>query len=602
MTYWERRWAADAARAHREADALAADIARLHMRAAARIQAMAGRIRQRFRAAYALSEEDAAALLAAPAGREMYLELLAEIERLGPKNPMRDALLAKAAAPGYAYRIGVAEAMLQELDAVTAHLAQQEETLIRAHLTQTLQDKANRAGYLIQLEAGVGFRFHPISGELAREMLRRPWSGMEFSGRIWRNREALAGLLNTVLLEGLTAGNSAQAMAQEITESMNVSIQRAKTLVRTETTYVCNQADLHAYAEAEITAYRYCATLDMRTSRACRALDGKEFETAEAVVGSNYPPMHPNCRSVTRPAIGQEELARMERWARDPVTGKGVKVPADMTYAQWRGMQAETYGETLEERAKGVTPDRKGAEGDKKKRLKVAKTVDKDDIIKAEIHAVTYRSFSSLEEVNGFFYYDDEHGKRGRLVQKTTRHGKWKSSLTKEEEDCIFDYAGAGYHELNRYLRKAGDWQSIDAEKKERMASHLDAAISRYPLRENIRVQRGVMEDALDDLVAQYGDDWSRFVGKTYRDSGYMSTTALHGNAVATAKPVVFEIDVPAGIGRGAYINQYAGQYQDVEFEFLLPRGSQFIITGIEKNEEPIPPQTIIKMRMIVNE
>ena len=379
MTYWERRWAADAARAHREADALAADIARLHMRAAARIQAMAGRIRQRFRAAYALSEEDAAALLAAPAGREMYLELLAEIERLGPKNPMRDALLAKAAAPGYAYRIGVAEAMLQELDAVTAHLAQQEETLIRAHLTQTLQDKANRAGYLIQLEAGVGFRFHPISGELAREMLRRPWSGMEFSGRIWRNREALAGLLNTVLLEGLTAGNSAQAMAQEITESMNVSIQRAKTLVRTETTYVCNQADLHAYAEAEITAYRYCATLDMRTSRACRALDGKEFETAEAVVGSNYPPMHPNCRSVTRPAIGQEELARMERWARDPVTGKGVKVPADMTYAQWRGMQAETYGETLEERAKGAAPDRKGAEGDKKKRLKVAKTVEKPE-------------------------------------------------------------------------------------------------------------------------------------------------------------------------------------------------------------------------------
>lgn len=450
MTYWERRWAADAARAHREADALAADIARLHMRAAARIQAMAGRIRQRFRAAYALSEEDAAALLAAPAGREMYLELLAEIERLGPKNPMRDALLAKAAAPGYAYRISAAEAMLQELDAVTAHLAQQEETLIRAHLTQTLQDKANRAGYLIQLEAGVGFRFHPISGELAREMLRRPWSGMEFSGRIWRNREALAGLLNTVLLEGLTAGNSAQAMAQEITESMNVSIQRAKTLVRTETTYVCNQADLHAYAEAEITAYRYCATLDMRTSRACRALDGKEFETAEAVVGSNYPPMHPNCRSVTRPAIGQEELARMERWARDPVTGKGVKVPADMTYAQWRGMQAETYGETLEERAKGITPDRKGAEGDKKKRLEAA---EKEKNLKYQESKRIKKSREFVinpKEIDGRSYAE----KFGKMADDKQE----RREFLKAAKEILHHRSGQNGEDLYLYNRKTKTW------------------------------------------------------------------------------------------------------------------------------------------------
>lgn len=590
MTYWERRWAADAARAHREADALAADIARLHMRAAARIQAMAGRIRQRFRAAYALSEEDAAALLAAPAGREMYLELLAEIERLGPKNPMRDALLAKAAAPGYAYRIGVAEAMLQELDAVTAHLAQQEETLIRAHLTQTLQDKANRAGYLIQLEAGVGFRFHPISGELAREMLRRPWSGMEFSGRIWRNREALAGLLNTVLLEGLTAGNSAQAMAQEITESMNVSIQRAKTLVRTETTYVCNQADLHAYAEAEITAYRYCATLDMRTSRACRALDGKEFETAEAVVGSNYPPMHPNCRSVTRPAIGQEELARMERWARDPVTGKGVKVPADMTYAQWRGMQAETYGETLEERAKGVTPDRKGAEGDKKKRLKVAKTVDKDDIIKAEIHAVTYRSFSSGDEVNEFFYFDSE--KRGILAKNKSIYGKWASNLEQGQRIAIGDYCADAYCDINNYWRKHGEWADINEERVMEQTALIDKAIQDFELKEPIKVYRAVKLEEFE----QYLDDIQTLVGTEYTDPAFMSTSPFRGSS-AINKECIMELFIPAGKGRGAYINDFSG-FKNSEYEFLLARNSRFKVLSAEKTEDKL----ILKMEMITND
>lgn len=110
------------------------------------------------------------------------------------------------------------------------------------------------------------------------------------------------------------------------------------------------------------------------------------------------------------------------------------------------------------------------------------------------------------------------------------------------------------------------------------------------------------MEDALDNLLAQYSDDISMLIGKIYRDSGYMSITVLQGNSVATAKPVIFEIEIPAGAGRGAYVNQLAGQYQDAEYEFLLARNSKFEITGIEKNEEPIPTQTIIKMRLIADE
>ena len=51
-----------------------------------------------------------------------------------------------------------------------------------------------------------------------------------------------------------------------------------------------------------------------------------------------------------------------------------------------------------------------------------------------------------------------------------------------------------------------------------------------------------------------------------------------------------------------AYVNKLAGQYEDKEYEFLIARGSKFEITGVEINEEPIPPQTIIKMRLIVDE
>lgn len=344
MSYWEERWAADLERALRDAEDVILDIERLHQTAQSRIRSMAMRIRRRFQIAYGLSEEKAKELLAAPAGREEYLELLARIAQLGENNPMRDELLARAAAPSYAFRVSLQEAMLDELDAITAKLADEERGILEGFLTDTIREKSQRAGYLIQLEAGMGFRFGGVSEEMARILIHRPWSGMEFSARIWQSREALAETLNAVLLEGLVAGNSAEAMAAEIAERMSVSKSRARTLVRTETNYVCNAADREAYDEAEIGRYIYCATLDMRTSKICRQLDGTVHDTEDAAPGKNYPPMHPNCRSVTRPYISSEDLKNMTRWSRDPVTGESVKVPANMTYERWLALQEDRYG------------------------------------------------------------------------------------------------------------------------------------------------------------------------------------------------------------------------------------------------------------------
>lgn len=344
MSYWEERWAADLERALRDAEDVIADIDRMHARAENRIRSMAKRIKKRFQLSYGLSEEKAKELLASPVGRAEYLKLLERIAQLGEKNPMREELMARAAAPGYAYRISVQEAMLDELDAVTAKLAQDEQERLERHLMNAAQEKSQRAGYLIQLEAGVGFKFDGVSEAMARRMLRTPWSGMAFSARIWKNREALAEHLNEVLIDGLTAGNSTEAMAAEIAERMGVSKNRARTLVRTETNYVCNAANMAAYEEADIEQYIYCATLDMKTSKICRSLDGRRFDKKEAVTGKNHPPMHPNCRSITRPDISDEELANKTRWSRDPVTGKDTKVPANMTYEQWLAMQEEKYG------------------------------------------------------------------------------------------------------------------------------------------------------------------------------------------------------------------------------------------------------------------
>ena len=448
MNYWEERWAADAARAHRAAEEVASEIERMHKRATARLQEMIRRIRRRFQKAYSLTETEARELLASPVGREEYLKLLEEIGRLGEKNPLRDKLMAKAAAPGYAYRIELAEGMLDEIEAVTARLAEDEIKAIEKHLKKTVQEQYRRAGYEIQVEAGMGFRFDAISEELARTILQRPWSGAVFSARIWRNQAALAELLDEVLLEGLTAGNSAEAMAREIAEQMGVSMNRARTLVRTETTYVCNAADTAAYEEAEIDKYRYCATLDMRTSKVCRGLDGQVFYVKDATPGQNYPPMHPNCRSVTRPEISDEELENMTRWSRDPVTGKDVKVPADMTYEEWLQMQKETYGE---ERIKAAQKMADNKAADRKQFKEYQEILGKK------------RLPDTLEKFQVMKYTEPDEWAKTKRAAATIREVErkpWSDSFKKKAKDVYWTMRGHDVemsgHALSRYLPRQG--------------------------------------------------------------------------------------------------------------------------------------------------
>lgn len=110
--------------------------------------------------------------------------------------------------------------------------------------------------------------------------------------------------------------------------------------MRTESAYVENAAQARAYDEAGIEKYRFVAALDKRTSEVCATLDGKVFELSKAKAGTNYPPMHPFCRSTTIADFGDEELAGLERRAKDE-NGNTIKVPADMTYQEWYGKYVE---------------------------------------------------------------------------------------------------------------------------------------------------------------------------------------------------------------------------------------------------------------------
>jgi len=76
----------------------------------------------------------------------------------------------------------------------------------------------------------------------------------------------------------------------------------------------------------------------------------------------------------------------------------------------------------------------------------------------------------------------------------------------------------------------------------------------------------------------QLGDDPYKWVGQVFSDEGYMSTTV---NVNKKFGGVHAEIRAPKGTN-GGYLGNLPDGTHNNEAEWLLPRGSSMVVTGVE--------------------
>ena len=200
---------------------------------------------------------------------------------------------------------------------------------------------------------GVQPTFSAVNEKLIDSILKEPWSGENYSKRIWKNTDKLAEDVREVLTEAAMSGESIGKTSKKLSEAFDTSAYNSQRLIRTETTHACNQAEIASYNELDIDRYKYVATLDTRTSTICQQLDGKVFETKDAQSGKNLPAMHPNCRSTTIPYF--EDFNPTERAAKDK-DGKRITVPADMTYDEWHEKYISPKSNENAPKPQGSTP------------------------------------------------------------------------------------------------------------------------------------------------------------------------------------------------------------------------------------------------------
>ena len=251
--------------------------------------------------------------------------------RREPNPQIRERLMREYDARAYNSRISRLDGLCGGIEMNINRLYARAEEQLRQLLGEEYTGGYYRAMYDLQTRLGYNGFFSTINAQMVEKTLSYPWSGANFSDRLWRNKTALVDTIRETLTQGMIRGDSIRDMSRNVADKLNSSYRNAECLVRTETSHIHNTAELAAYEAAGYEEYEYMASLGERTCEVCGGLDGQHFKLTDIQYGVNFPPVHPRCRCTTvgwdpeekeLPEGEQQEKLSYEDWYGKYVEGR----------------------------------------------------------------------------------------------------------------------------------------------------------------------------------------------------------------------------------------------------------------------------------------
>ena len=398
------------------------------------------KIFDKFQRDYGLSENVARQVLKTMKDQKDLNELRKVLEAR-PNDPNIQRLLADLDSPAYAYRMKRLERLSADLDSMRESIYHSEKKGSDAFYSDLMKDSYYKATFDLQQQTGLAYSFSDLPETEIKRLQGLKWTGEAYSDRIWSNTGALASSVKDELLVSLMTGRSVRDTSQAIAERFEVGKGKARRLVRTESAFFHNQMELLSYEDAEITKYKFVAVLDNRTSHICQQHDNKVYNTAEAVPGVNYPPLHPWCRSTTIAHDDDIDYSKLERRARNPETGKVEYVPADMSYDDWYSEYVEKgeKKENVKELKNNIKtfdfyPLTEDNIGDKERILNISKRLK---TVSEEYEKETGKNilelFANKKLVDQSKPYDDEKSKFIRFLYKQVGYDRKPKILNEND-------------------------------------------------------------------------------------------------------------------------------------------------------------------------
>lgn len=341
IKYWEMREARNMYKDMQLAEDCAKELSVIYSKAAIYTTKQIEGIFNRFASKHHLTRDEAINLLSEADSKDFEKLLEAYKNKTGAQ---KREVLAELEAPAYKTRMKRLDDIDKSINRLINAVASKERDAIDKTMRKVYESSYHHAVYEAARMSGLDLQTGPIDEGALETILKKKWSGQNYSERVWNNTQKVADALKEEFMIGALTGKTEKEMTDSINEQFLSGRNKARRLVRTESSYIHNEAHFQAYKDYGIEEYRFVATLDLRTSQICRERDGSVYKVNDKKIGVNAPPMHPWCRSTTIMNLDDETMHNLERFARDPVTGERMKVPADETYKEWYQRMVEKHG------------------------------------------------------------------------------------------------------------------------------------------------------------------------------------------------------------------------------------------------------------------
>lgn len=268
--------------------------------------------------------------------------------KYGKKNNWQESYLNKVLSLILRNKIKIIEELKVNIEYTLQKVYKEEQEIIRKGMHEVYVGSYINNMYDIQKGLNVGTKIELPHEEKIDKEISIKWLGANYSDRIWKDKEKLIQILEQEFLKGVARGENPRKIAKNIFHKMDISKHNAERLIRTEFNRIANEASLESLKSMNnilgggiFEKYQFLATLDKRTSEQCKDLDLKEFYIKDKMVGINFPPIHPNCRSTYTIVIDEEEVNK--RISKRLDNGKVEYINSNISFREWESRFIEKY-------------------------------------------------------------------------------------------------------------------------------------------------------------------------------------------------------------------------------------------------------------------
>ena len=221
------------------------------------------------------------------------------------------------------YKLNRLEGLQASAKVHLARATAQAEAPLDTHFAKTAANAANAIAETL----GKGKNFHTFDSDAVKQFVGTHWAdGKSYSETIWGNTDRLATYVQQDMAKALARGVSYEQMTLELHKRfVDVSEANIMRLVQTEGTYVARTAQGAELQKEGFDSYYINPVGDERTCEICGDV-GKHshdeiYRFDDAVVGQNFPPLHPRCRCQIAPAVSD-----WDAWQKQQINKKRAEL------------------------------------------------------------------------------------------------------------------------------------------------------------------------------------------------------------------------------------------------------------------------------------